>query len=548
MRRAGLASSVAAADEHRVAVGGAEGAAAARPRRGSAGSRPPTRSRPAASRPGAMLAERYRIIGLLGRGGMGEVYRADDLKLGQPVALKFLPRALRRGEGPPRPLLRRGAHRAPGLASERLPRLRRRRDRRPALPLDGVRRRRGSGVAPEAHRPAAAGQGARDRARALRGARRGARPGRAASGPEAVERHGRRPRPRAHHGLRPRGRGDGGAVEGEVSGTPAYMAPEQLAGKAASVRSDIYALGLVLYELSTGKKAFDAASLRGAQAQARGGSPTAPSSIAPGFDPAVERVILRCLEKDPAQRPVVGGAGRGGSAGRRSSGGGARRGRDAVARDGRRRGRAGEPSRRRRPVSCCSLSPRRSPWCSCSFPRANIGAFVSVDKPPDALRERARDILQSRRGRGSRPIRRAGSRPIGRSSNGLATTAGSAAISPGTPWRSSIGRLLRPSFPGWPRPGRFLRPSVDLRQSGAHRAGDGRGVGRSAGKARAARGRGPRLPAEDVPVRGRRTGARCFGRPGSTWADSPRFRPSGLRAATRPSAPPGRGRIRSGPA
>ena len=89
----------------------------------------------------------------------------------------------------------------------------------------------------------------------------------------------------------------------EVGGTPAYMAPEQLAGKGASVQSDLYALGLVLYELFTGRKAFEAATLADWRRKHSEEQPTAPSTVTPGLEPAVERAILRCLEKDPGQRP-----------------------------------------------------------------------------------------------------------------------------------------------------------------------------------------------------------------------------------------------------
>src|SRR5207249_9365278 len=88
-----------------------------------------------------------------------------------------------------------------------------------------------------------------------------------------------------------------------LEGTPAYMAPEQFAGQAESVRSDIYSLGLVLYEMLTGKPAFKAATVAQLSRMHLESNPTAPSALLAAFDPAVERVILRCLEKDPEARP-----------------------------------------------------------------------------------------------------------------------------------------------------------------------------------------------------------------------------------------------------
>ena len=90
----------------------------------------------------------------------------------------------------------------------------------------------------------------------------------------------------------------------EIAGTPAYMAPEQLAGKGATVRSDIYSLGLILYETYTGKKAFKAKTLAELREQKETQIPRAPSEIRQGIDPVVERVIQRCMEKDPNARPA----------------------------------------------------------------------------------------------------------------------------------------------------------------------------------------------------------------------------------------------------
>lgn len=87
------------------------------------------------------------------------------------------------------------------------------------------------------------------------------------------------------------------------SGTPAYMAPEQLAGREVTVASDVYSLGLVLYELFTGKRAIAGKTLAEVVRAHDEQLLESPSQIVSDMDPAVERAILRCLEKDPRMRP-----------------------------------------------------------------------------------------------------------------------------------------------------------------------------------------------------------------------------------------------------
>ncbi|MBX3390252.1 MAG: serine/threonine protein kinase [Phycisphaeraceae bacterium] len=263
--------------------------------------------------PGTVLADRYRIVSRLGKGGMGEVYRADDLKLGTSVALKFLPDAFA------------------------------------ADPLKLDRFRSEVRLTREISHPnvcrvydfgeigSAAGGGGHHVFLSME----------YVDGEDLsilLKRIGHLPEDKAcqlarqicaglhaahelgviHRDLKPAnimldGRGNARIMDfgvagilsdlvakGDVaSGTPAYMAPEQLARQGVSKKSDIYSLGLVLYELFTGKPAYQVENMQQLRASRESGTrPQAPSDHVKSLDPAVETVILRCLEFDPAHRPA----------------------------------------------------------------------------------------------------------------------------------------------------------------------------------------------------------------------------------------------------
>ena len=252
--------------------------------------------------PGVIVGGRFRIVGLLGRGGMGEVYRADDLVLAQPVALKFLPREL--AADPERlarfyaevRIARQVSHPSvcrvydigeiegqPYLSMEHvdgddLSSLLRRIGRLPADKGLDVARQLCAGLA-AAHQ---------------RGVlHRDLKPANILIDAQGKVRI-------TDFGLAVLA-GSGGAGE-KRAGTPAYMAPEQLARNEVSIQSDIYSLGLVLYEIFTGKRAFRGNTLLELERTQRD-MPENPTTVISDLDPVIERAILRCLERDPAQRP-----------------------------------------------------------------------------------------------------------------------------------------------------------------------------------------------------------------------------------------------------
>ncbi len=254
--------------------------------------------------PGTLIAGRYRMIELLGRGGMGEVYRATDLTLAQSVALKFLPNAadnlrlIERFHNEVR-VARQVSHpnvcrvydigEAEGMPflsmeyvdGEDLASLLQRIGRLPADKALDISRRVCAGIA-AAHERGIIHRDLKPQNIMLN--RRG----------EVVI---------MDFGL--------AAIADELrgsearNGTPAYMSPEQLRGDNVSARSDIYALGLIIYELFTGRRAFEASTLADLIAQQEARTPVSLTTLVSDADPAVERIILKCLDPDPARRPAT---------------------------------------------------------------------------------------------------------------------------------------------------------------------------------------------------------------------------------------------------
>jgi hypothetical protein len=249
---------------------------------------------------------RYRIRRLLGRGGMGSVYLAHDTELDRPVALK-VPRFTAEEGSDVLERFRREARAAatlshPGICSVYDVGVQ---DGIPFLTMAYVEGRTLAALLkagpPPAPRQAAA------LVRKLAGAlaeahRRGVihrdlKPSNvmiAADGEPVLMDFGLARRAAAADPALTR--------EGQVLGTPAYMAPEQAAGEPVGPACDVYGLGVLLYELLTGQLPFKGEKLSELLARVLAAPPPPPSSYRPDLDPALEAICLKALAKSPAQR------------------------------------------------------------------------------------------------------------------------------------------------------------------------------------------------------------------------------------------------------
>ena len=271
---------------------------------------------------GELAANRFRITRFLARGGMGEVYEAEDIELHERVALKSIRSELLH-DGKSLERFKREVHLARKVTHPNVCRIFDLFRQSPSSEAGSSRgpvvfvamellegetlaeflRRQPRMHAEEAEPIAlqmAAGLGAAHSAGILH---RDFKPGNVllvpgAKGVRAVI---------TDFGLALRSNQDAslaGSVTGtgELLGTPAYMSPEQVENKELTPASDVYSLGLVLYQMVTGTRAFEDATPLSMAVRRIKEDPAPPRTLAPDLDRRWESVILKCLERDPKKR------------------------------------------------------------------------------------------------------------------------------------------------------------------------------------------------------------------------------------------------------
>ncbi len=275
--------------------------------------------------PGTRLGP-YEIVSPLGAGGMGEVYRAKDTRLGREVAVKVLPFAVSEDEGL-RARFEREARSVAGLNHPHICALydvgrEGERDYLVMELLEGetlaARLERGPLPAPEVLKLGAQIADALDRAHRQGLVHRDLKPGNimlTKQGAKLLDFGLARPTSpaagtpgssvfggtRTHTPMGPTMTGPL-TMAGAIVGTFQYMAPEQLEGRDADARSDLWAFGAVLYQMATGRPAFMGASQASLIASILKEQPRPIADLVPVAPPALDRLVQACLAKDPEER------------------------------------------------------------------------------------------------------------------------------------------------------------------------------------------------------------------------------------------------------
>ena len=255
--------------------------------------------------PGTMLGGRYRIDGVVGHGGMGVVYRARDLDLGEDVAVKTVRPELLADEG----------------AAERLKseiRLARRISHRNVVrthdygEADGMLFVTMEYVQGLTVRELLHTRGQLGVASTLALARQFAEALAVAHAAGVIHRDVKPENALVDSGgvLKVMDFGIARLAEtgtttmaGMMVGTPMYMAPEQLVGEEIDVRADLYSLGALIYECLTGQPPFQAPTLVGLIAKVMTGEPDSPAKLNADVPPALSGLVMELLSRDPARRP-----------------------------------------------------------------------------------------------------------------------------------------------------------------------------------------------------------------------------------------------------